>query len=419
MNDRPPQEKRRVQPLHHDLKQRRENRQLQAQQVEGGALRPEKSKDHPTNQAKAKKKGRTNAQTKNKPPEAKVLIYRPKSPDELRNKPPKPYKKQEKQEETLLQRFVTEVIITGKILAGLLVVGAAVLVYLLFIRSNSYRIYVGDEHVATIPQGLIHADGFTDQVMAVIVSRTGSTIYLLDEISFTAANTHGESVSVDRALTTVTDTVAYLIETATFTVDGRQIVTVASQSQAEALLYQIAMATAPENAAIIDIQLNNGHVFTSFTPASDITDTETALTLLTSTQRQTQTHMVASGEALSAIADFYGISIQDILDLNPDMTPDRIHEIWVGQPLTVAVHVPLLDLTIIEQHELFETVQASVQHVTNTNLPEGATHVSQIGLPGQLRRVYTVIRRGGFEQSRDITNIEYIVPPTPYIIEIG
>ena len=419
-------DKKRVTPAHHDLKKRREQRQKQAEETLQKEIQQREIQKREIQQRPVQQKSATHPKSRpkqNKQPKGKILEYRKPTNPPKKNlqKNPKSnisnIEDEKKEYPSWFQDFINEIIISGKILGGLALVGIAVFIYFMFIRPNSYRIYIGDYHVSTIPMGLINQYDFVTNMTAVIASRAGTNVYILEDVYFRRANTRGESLSIDQALTTTTNSVSYLVEAGSFFVNGNHIVTVGSMEQANDIINQIATNMIPENSQIVDIQINNGQVSSSFIDATNIVNFDTAFSLLTQTTRENHPHVVSTGEALWSIANLYGITIGDIVDLNPGLTTDSF--IVVGQVIIVAADIPLLDITTTEHLEIFENIPAPIEHFTNPSLGQGQTNIVQVGIPGQIRRVYTVVRQNGFERSRELIQTEYLLSPVPYRIEVG
>lgn len=411
-------EKKRVEPLYYDLKKRREQRSNE-ERIYTEYSKPigKTKRNTQSSQRKKRPKPKVKKQTIQK---GKILEYRKpakqyNSSGNIRKKPQA--KPQSFEEQTFFQKLFNEIVISAKLLVAIGLIGIAVFAFFMFISPNSYQIYIGDYHVTTIPQGLISEEDFLTSMTAVISNRAETNIYVLEEVRFRAANTRGETVSIDQALSRVTSSLSYLVEAGTFTVNGIQVSTVASESHAYAIIEQIAKGLISPNSTLIDVQLENGNISTWFTTTDSIISQETALAVLTQTTRELRPHVVATGESFWSIATLYGITIEDILDLNPSLVVNN--SLQVGQAITVPVYVPFLNITTVEQYQSYELIPPDQNHFTNEYLPAGVTNVVQIGVPGQIRRVYNIQRLNGIEQNRELIRVEYASAPVPYIIEIG
>lgn len=418
-NDLPP--KKRVTSLQDELKQRRARRGSAGQPPSSQPAAAATPRNNP-NQGRL----RPNKQLRSrKPPQGKILTYQPRQqPPAIRlphQDTPRPSRTLQrtarKRTTSPAMQSIAGFIFSTQMVALVVLVALLGVGYVLFMRPNSYRIYVGDVHVVTIAQGLVSVDAFTQQVESLLEGQIGSRVYLLDTINFSPRNTRGEILTVDQALNQLVEQMHFLVEGATFVINGQAVATVASPAEAQSILWEIASRSLPSTASLIDVELRNGQLTTSFVAPASVDSRDTTLARLTVTSRETLVHVIQTGQFLSTLSGIYQLSLEEILALNPDMDVNTV--LRVGDPVTVATDVPFLDLATIEEYQAFEDVTAPMEHRVNPSLPAGVTQVVQEGVPGQLRRTYTVTRQQGVEQERYLTNREYVIPPIPYIIEMS
>ena len=427
-------DKKRVTSMQDELKQRRERRNQQTTNGNGRPISPFPTQPHKPNKSKSKPKSNTGNAGRNPDTRGKVLTYQPRGPQrgaaesgssrrerhyaQTGERLPRPrHTRDAKGRPNALVARVASFVFSAKLMALIVMAIGLGAVYLLFVRPNSYRIYVGDEHVVTISQGLIEEEGFIQQVSAIIEGQIGSSVYVLDTIAFVPRNTRGEILTVDQALSHITEQVDFLVQGATFVVNGQSIATVASRAEADSILREIASRTLPSTSELVDWELRNAHLVSTYIARDALDNRDAVMARLTQTSRETREHIIQTGQFLSTLSAIYQITIEEILTLNPGMGVNDT--IQVGDAITVAIDVPFLDLATIEEYQVFEDIPAPLEHRNNPALSAGTTQVVQEGTPGQLRRVYTLTRQLGVEQSRQLTNIEYVIPPQAYIIEMG
>jgi len=291
-------------------------------------------------------------------------------------------------------------------------------VHFFFIRSNSYRIFVGDYHIATIPFGYTTGEEFVQLLTARIEGGLNTTIDFTDEIVMRPSNTRGGGhVTVEQALTQVSNIISYQVEGAVFVVDGVERFIVPSAFMADELIRHTAQNFAAEGATITNITTPGLQIVTLFVDYVLTIDWQTALATIGVTTREEISWVVAEGQSFWSIGAQLGLTVEEIMALNPTLGHDHI--LQPGEIITVAMDVPLFTIHTTEETDVITNVQPNTEHIHNPELSFGETNVVQEGAAGQMRQVFSVSRTNGVETNRSLISQEYLTHPIPYIIEIG
>ena len=307
--------------------------------------------------------------------------------------------------------------INNLITVGVLLI-VVITVHFFFIRSNSYRIFVGDYHIATIPFGYTTGDDFIELLVARIESELGTTIHITDEIVMRPSNTRGGGhITVEQALTLVSNDISYQVEGAVFVVDGTERFIVPSRAIANELIAYTAQSLAPPDSYITSVDTAGLEIVTRFVDYVLTINRQAALTAIGATTRETMPWVVVDGQSFWSIGAQLGISVEEIFALNPALGSD--HVLQPGEIITVAMDVPLFTIHTTEEMGVILSVQPPTEHVNNPGLALGETNIIQEGQPGQMRQVFSISRTNGVETSRHLISQEHLTHPTPYIIEIG
>ncbi|MBO7357836.1 MAG: LysM peptidoglycan-binding domain-containing protein, partial [Lachnospiraceae bacterium] len=111
---------------------------------------------------------------------------------------------------------------------------------------------------------------------------------------------------------------------------------------------------------------NNVDVIESYLPKSQITDIDTAIEQVTKDTEQKTIYVVVAGDTLSGIAEKVGITIDDLINLNENITgPNSI--IRVGDEIVVTVPKPELSVRREELVYYEGTYEAPIEYVYNDN----------------------------------------------------
>ena len=151
------------------------------------------------------------------------------------------------------------------------------------------------------------------------------------------------------------DSVAYNIEAYAIAVDGNVVATLKNEQEAKEVLEYLNELYTPEGVEDAKITYKEDvQIVSQFTNMDGIMTLEDAKNKIALGESSTKVHTVATGQALSTIASLYDMSLNELLELNPNLSTTS--SIYVGQEITVKSNDP------------FITVQATVTAVSYTHL---------------------------------------------------
>ena len=205
-------------------------------------------------------------------------------------------------------------------LALVIVVGIVILAAAL--RKNGEQIFVDDTYAVTIRRGKVTAEDFTKSVEAQLAASLGTSVQINETITFTPVRASKEDiVTTEYALSTVCSMVTYQVEAAVVTVDGGEVLALATEQEAQSVLDQIINEYIPEGTEVAEKGfVENVEIRKKFVDSRQIVSTEQAYATLTAGTPATETYTVTSGDTLSIIASKNNIAVEDILEANPTMT---------------------------------------------------------------------------------------------------
>ena len=295
-------------------------------------------------------------------------------------------------------------------------VGAGV--YFFFINANAYQVFVGDEQVATIGLDQITQEIFEQTVITRIESELGTTIRLNEPIAFRSVNARGNThVTPDQAIDRAIENVTYMIQAGSIYVHGEYIATVASIQGANAIIEDIARDFSPSSANITDVRAEGLNIVPTFVSMGDIADLHGVSARLRASTREVVPYVVGEGDALWSIATRFGMSLDELFDINSGMDANSI--IRPGDVLIVNMDIPFLTIHTEEELEVMQNIEPETAYESNPNQPVGFSYTLRQGQLGQVRSLYTIGRTNGTETSRVYRGTEILAEPVHYLIEVG
>ncbi|MCS7186168.1 MAG: G5 domain-containing protein [Armatimonadetes bacterium] len=147
-----------------------------------------------------------------------------------------------------------------------------------------------------------------------------------------------------------------------------------------------------------------------------VADAETAAQKLIGGLEQPKYHIVKSGEVAVRIARKYGLTLEELKQLNPDKNLDRLK---IGDKLLIKRGKPVLTVICIYQVVREEPVPFKVERRFAPSLPGGALVTKQRGREGVKEVVYEVTAENGLEVHRKVVKEKVLKEPVNEVILVG
>jgi len=228
------------------------------------------------------------------------------------------------------------------------VVLAAMLTFSVATRPNALEIYLGDTSIGTIRLDggrQVTLEYITRHAAARMETQLGSHVRFESEIEarLVRVGTGATVLTFDNMVTALINAVDYYVWGAVIIVDGNSAVSVSSQSVAESLLRDIAQSLQQgsssmpfHHAFVEEVEILHTYVRREY-----LMTHAQAYSALTTPREVPGIHTVQRGDTFWGLEQRYGMSVNDIIEANPDVNPDDLR---VGQVLEVVRTVPVLTL---------------------------------------------------------------------------
>ena len=200
------------------------------------------------------------------------------------------------------------------------------------------------------------------------------------------------------------------------TLNGETLTTQANGQALEALLDSLKAPYINENTVSVEftapLELRYDYV-----DVSDISDNLGEIeSLLTSNTLEAVTYTVQRGDTTSVIAQRQGMSLSDLLAMNPGVDANRL---MIGQELTVRQSVPYLGVRTVDQLTYDEVVEPPVVYVDDNTMYQGDTKVLDPGAEGLDRVTARITYISGNEDHRDILERQVLTQPQTKTVAQG
>lgn len=149
----------------------------------------------------------------------------------------------------------------------------------------------------------------------------------------------------------------------------------------------------------------------------NIMSVEEAVTFLQKGTLEEKKYVVQQGDVLGTIANNHGLTLNDFIALNPDLTEDSV--VKVGQEVNVTVLKPYLEIIIDKEENKKEPIAFANEIVDDANMPKGETKIQQEGKNGERSVNYRVSTLNGAAISSEITSEVVLTQPVNHIVVKG
>ena len=127
-------------------------------------------------------------------------------------------------------------------------------------------------------------------------------------------------------------------------------------------------------------------------------------------------HVVEKGETLSGIAKQNGIKTQEIIDMNPDIVPERL---MIGQEVRLEMLEPLLNVQTKEVTVYTEKVPYDIVYENTSAMYKGEQTVKIAGTKGERQVTAEIIRKNGLETEKVEVSSVILQEPSSQVVLVG
>lgn len=304
---------------------------------------------------------------------------------------------------------------------GAISVFIAILALSMFVvlRKNAVKVYVDEEYVCMLKNSKVKAEDFVNTVTAQLAGEVGTNVKINEEVKFVPARGKKKDfVTPEYAISKIKQKVTYKVEAAVITVDGGEILALATKEQAKEILDGIIAEYIPDGSNIVESGfVEKVDTITKFVDSKAIVSKEEAVAKLTAGTSTVKDYYVASGDTLFRIATKNSITVEDVLAANPGMTVNTT--ILVGSKINLKVMVPFISVKTAENTVFTEKQEKQVEYRKDNTKPVSYKKVIQQGKDGQKEVTTQIIRINGFESEQKTVSETITVEPVTEIIVVG
>lgn len=149
----------------------------------------------------------------------------------------------------------------------------------------------------------------------------------------------------------------------------------------------------------------------------EVLSVDEAVTLLENGSLTQDLYEVQSGDVLGSIANKHGLSLKELLAINPDLTDDTL--LKIGQQVNVTVNKPYLSVIVEKEINVTEEIPFETKYEETDSLIKGDTKVQTAGEKGSKSVTYSISTQNGVEVQKTVVNTVVTKEPVTQVVLKG
>lgn len=228
--------------------------------------------------------------------------------------------------------------------------------------------------------------------------------------------TQGSFLSVNELPGMIADNVDSLASIAVVEVDGKAVGACAEETQVTQMLDEIKAEAAAGDATAQVSFVQDVQVKTMQAPTELLMSQEDLKEILLTASVQEQTYEVSDTDTMTSIAKEQGMTLEDLLALNPDVVPERMAP---GSEVIVHAAMPMVSVQVVTTKQYTQAIAYKTETRENASLGKGKTNVIQQGVAGVAEITAEIITVDGVEQERTVLTRTVKTEAVSKIVEVG
>ena len=301
---------------------------------------------------------------------------------------------------------------------------AVVLLLLILFRQNGKEVFIGETSMGIVKDKSITPDALTETLLAQLRQEVGANIQINETIDVKpvhiSKSREKDVCKMEYLIPSMRQKVTYLVEAATITVDGKEVVIVENQEEANAVFESLQSEYIPEDASrnIVAGFKENVQVVLKYVDPSVIVAKENAIQTLKSGTKVQKTYTVQAGDALYKIAALFEMTQEELKAMNADTIPSN-GNLQVGWVLNVMAEEPMVSVKTEETVVLTEVQERKTVYQQDNTKNKGYQKVTEACKDGQKEITKKITRINNEIISEEVVDEKTTVEPIDEIIVQG
>ena len=267
--------------------------------------------------------------------------------------------------------------------------------------------------------GFIKASETIDDEEKTVVEKS-ETQSAIKEVTSTASNYNPFTIDtpyVDAKTIDATTLPIYAL-----VINDREKMYFRSKKEAESVLKSLEGYYIPkdENIEIVDLYFEEKveikEVLKNASVLKKIKTPEEGLDFILKGTDEERKHKIEKGENYWVLADAYGISVENLIQANPDIKPERLQ---IGQEVSLIVPEPLINVCTVENVVYDEKIEFDVVYEDSSSLYKDEYRIKNNGVYGSKQITAELVKRDGKSLGKVILDESIVAEPVTKVVYKG
>ncbi|WP_284036723.1 M23 family metallopeptidase [Neobacillus sp. 114] len=307
--------------------------------------------------------------------------------------------------------------------------------------TTVYHVYLNGTYIGNVTDKAIVDKIVAEKLDSMKESIKDLNIKLGEQVQYVPEQVFSANANNQETLQNLRNTFQVQAEAAAIMINGAPVVYLENKSAAEDVIKNLKLQYVTEQqlqdlearkeaspdtlpalnqneTRILNVSLSkNVSVETKNVELQKIVTPAEAVTLLQKGTLEEKKYAVQDGDALESIAHQNGLTVPELLALNPGLTADSL--IKIGQEINITALKPYVDVIVEKEVNQNETIPFETQIEEDANLPKGEKKVQQEGQDGSRSVTYHISEQNGVASQKKVTSEQILQQPINNIIIKG
>jgi murein DD-endopeptidase MepM/ murein hydrolase activator NlpD len=300
--------------------------------------------------------------------------------------------------------------------------------------TTVYYVYSNDKYIGTVSDKKIVESVVKSKIQDTKATNAGIKLTTEDQVTYIPERTFRSNVVTnnEKVVKLVKEELEIQASASTIVIDGNQVAYLASEEQAQEVINKLkwqyvseeqiqaielrkkdgaALPPLQENETrILDVRLSKDvSIKKGKTVPNQIISVDNALQLLQTGTLEQKKYQVQDGDVLGTIANNNGLTLQQMIEINPGLNENSV--LQIGQEVNITVLVPYVHVIVDKESRLKEQLPYGREVVEDASMFKGDTSVRQQGQNGVREVTYVTSEQNGQIVAKQETNVNVIQQP--------
>ncbi len=288
------------------------------------------------------------------------------------------------------------------------------------IKTRAFVVYFGDNEVGIVREKEEISE-LVNKIQKDLSDTYNINCIINEKLKFEDIHAKDDDINTTVELKeNIKSKLTFLVSGYMLLIDGEEVGALKTKEDAEEVINKFKehfTETDDKNSEIKDIDiLEDIDIVKKEVTLSKIKNVEEVLEFIETGFEEIRTHVVEAGESFWTIAKAYEMDVDEIMDANPDLDPEKVYP---GDEINLKLPKTMLTVKTIEELNYFEDVDYEVKIEEDNSMYKTQKKVKTKGVQGKNEIIAKVVKHNGKIVDEQIMEEKTVEKPVDEIIVKG